>query len=96
MVALPLTASQTKLISLSEAAVDSCLGRDTIPRVVSGYHSNLDCCRCQKYPVGLCAQQVMLESVDYWLIANIIHKILGGKLKPVTVFWRDWWKVSSS
>jgi hypothetical protein len=42
------------------------------------------------------AWQALMESVDYWPMAIIIHKTFGGKPKPVTASWRDWWKVSSS
>jgi hypothetical protein len=42
------------------------------------------------------AWQALMESVDYWPMAIIIRKTLGGKLKPVAASGRDWWKVSSS
>jgi hypothetical protein len=47
-------------------------------------------------PVSFLAWQALMESVDYWPMAIIIHKTLEGKPKPVAVSRRDWWKVSLS
>lgn len=37
-----------------------------------------------------------LESADYWPMANIILKTLGGKPKQLSAFGRELWTVSSS
>ena len=40
--------------------------------------------------------RALMESVGYWTMSNINPKTLGGKPKPIAVFGRDGWTVSSS
>jgi hypothetical protein len=75
--------------------VDSCLGKDILPNVDLVISNNLDCCRYQKSHWAH-TQWDMLESVDCWPMANIIHKTFGGKLMLVSAFSVTGRKVSSS